>query len=118
MSDLARIVDALLPGDDVLPSGTAAGVAIDESAHRDVLAAIARAGGGEEGIRAAEREVPAELAALLYDVVERYYDADVVLVSLGWRTEPPQPRGHALEPFDDGLLAKVRRRAPLWRDPR
>ena len=38
---------------------------------------------------------------------------------MGWRTEPPQPRGHALAPIDAAtmrMLEKVRRRGKLWRE--
>jgi hypothetical protein len=112
------VVDALLPGDDVLPSGTAAGVRVDEDAHRAVLGAIARAGDGPGAIRAVERAMPEEFAALLFALVEEYYDSDAVIAALGWTPDPPQPSGHPLPPFDERLLEKVKRRAPLWRDPR
>lgn len=114
----APIIDALLPGDDVLPCGTAAGVRIDEDAHAAVLHAIARAGGGADAIREVERALPAEFAALVSALVEEYYGSDAVVGALGWSTEPPQPNGHPLPAFDDGLLDRVRRRTPLWRDVR
>lgn len=114
----ARVIDTLLPGDDVLPSGTAAGVRVDETAHRAVLDAIARAGGGADAVREVERAMPAELAALLAALLEEYYDSDAVITALGWSPLPPQPNGHPLPAFDEDLLAKVKRRAPLWTDPR
>jgi hypothetical protein len=112
------VVDSLLPGDDVLPSGTAAGVRIDTEAHRTVLDAIARAGADADALRHVEREMPAEFAALLFALVEDYYDSDAVIAALGWTRDAPQPSGHPLPAFDERLLERVRRRAPLWRDTR
>jgi hypothetical protein len=110
-----ELIDALLPGDDLLPSGTAAGIHIDEVARHAVLEAMARAGGGADAIREVERATPAEFAALVFALVEEYYDSDAVITALGWTTDPPQPNGHPLPEFDEDLLAKVRRRAPMWR---
>jgi hypothetical protein len=125
---LDAVIDTLAPGDEVLPSGTAAGVRVDAAAHRMVLGAIGRTAGGEDAFAAAgaaararaidhiEREMPSELAALVLAVAEEYYDADAVVLALGWTVEPPQPNGHPLPAFDERLLAAVRRRRPFWRD--
>ncbi|OGO67256.1 MAG: hypothetical protein A3H36_02175 [Chloroflexi bacterium RIFCSPLOWO2_02_FULL_71_16] len=91
---------------------------------------IARAAGGEDAFLAAgaarradalrqvEAAMPDVFAALLLAVVEEYYDADAVLLAMGWPVEPPQPNGHPLPAFDEALVEKVRKRAPMWRDPR
>lgn len=132
MSLIGAVVDTLLPGDDgapALPSGTAAGVPIriDAAAHREVLDAIARTAGGESAfvqadaaVRAAvlkevEHAMPDAFATLLLRAIEEYYDADAVIAAFGWTVEPPHPMGHRLPAFDDGLLAKVKRRGALWR---
>lgn len=128
MTYLDAIVDSLVPGDETLPSGTAAGVRLDPGPHRTLLDAIARAAGGEEAFMAAdvagrttaigevEHTMPAELAALIFAVVEDYYDSDAVITAFGWTPEPPQPNGHPLPAFDEALLANVKRRAPMWRN--
>jgi len=134
---VGAVVDALLPGDGgspALPSATAAGVTArveaGREAHRPVIEEIARAAGGEDAFLAAgaarradalrqvEAAMPDVFAALLLAVVEEYYDADAVLLAMGWPVEPPQPNGHPLPAFDEALVEKVRKRAPMWRDPR
>lgn len=138
---LSAIVDTLLPGDDdppQLPTGTAAGVAARLAAHlvarRDsarleaVLAAIASAARGEDAfvragaaervatLRGVEAEMRGPFRALVALVLEDYYEAETVLLAMGWRTEPPQPQGHALSPpVDEALLEPVRRRSRMWR---
>lgn len=128
MTFLDAVIDTLLPGDDALPAGTVARVRIERAMHRAVLGAIARAAGSEEAfagadatrrarvIREVERAHPDALAALLYALVEEYYDSDAVISAMGWTIESPQPNGHPLPAFDDDLLASVRRRSPFWRD--
>ena len=134
---LRAVVDTLLPADEVLPSGAAAGVteALAEylRAHRDretfarVLDAIAVRSGGEatfagadESVRIAavqsvEQEAGAAFQQLLTLVLADYCEAEIVLRAFGWRTDPPQPRGFELAPFDEALLARAKRRGRLWR---
>jgi gluconate 2-dehydrogenase subunit 3-like protein len=136
---LSAVVDTLLPGDDdpqPLPTGTAAGVARKleqlvaepDRALRDVvLQAIAGAARGEDAfvradaagriaaVRQVEAELPGPFQALVAVALRDYYEADLVLLAMGWRAEPPQPQGHALPPFDEALLGAVRRRARMWR---
>ena len=136
---LSAVVDTLLPGDHgapPLPTGTAAGVATelqhhaadpDGAPHRVVLEAIASAAGGEEAfsradaagriavVRGVEVKIPGPFQALVALVLRDYYEAEVVLLAMGWRAEPPQPQGHVMPPFDDALLGPVRRRARMWR---
>jgi hypothetical protein len=136
---LSVIVDILLPGDrgtPPLPTGTAVGVATElehlvagpnGTPHRAVLQAIERAAGGEEAfvrgsadsrvasVRRVEAEMPEPFRALVAVVLQEYYEADAVVLAMGWRPEPPQPRGHVLAPFDEALLGPVRRRARMWR---
>jgi hypothetical protein len=136
---LSAIVDTLLPGDHgapPLPTGTAVGVAkkleslvagSDRAQHDVVLQAIASAAEGEEAfvqadaagriaaLRRVETQMPGPFRALVALVLQDYYEADAVLLAMGWRTEPPQPQGHLLPPFDESLLDPVRRRGRMWR---
>jgi hypothetical protein len=136
---LSAIVDTLLPGDrgtPPLPTGTAVGVTKELEQlvagpngppHRAVLQAIESAAGGQEAfvrgdhdrriasVRRVEAEMPGPFRALVAVVLQDYYEADAVLLAMGWRAEPPQPRGHVLPPFDEPLLGPVRRRARMWR---
>ena len=129
---LAAVIDTLLPGDDPLPSATRAG--LDPTAyaasHRAVFDAIAAQAGGAEAflhhddsarsaaVRAVERVAPDTFRTLLTAVLSDYYEARPVLTALGWRSEPPQPTGHAV-PTIDALsterLDRVRQRGKLWR---
>jgi hypothetical protein len=129
---LAAVIDTLLPGDGVLPSGTAAGLPVTTYAepHRPVLDAIvAHAGGLESFIRADEaaraavlqavdRGMPAAFRVLLTAVLSDYYESEPVLNALDWRAGPPQPTGHAVAAMDDATAARldrVARRGRLWR---
>jgi hypothetical protein len=136
---LAAVIDTLLPGEEKvppgatpLPSGTQAGLdpAAFSNAHRAVFDAIAvRAGSCElfvradEGARSAivktvERALPDAFRALLTTVLSDYYEAPPVLAALGWRSEPPQPAGHAIPTTDEPTvrrLARVTERGALWR---
>src|SRR5438093_166849 len=130
---LCAVVDTLLPADDGLPSGTAAGVTeklVDhlrthESVSR-VLAHVAARTGGEAGFVAADE--PTRVATLqaveqeggvafvlLVLVLADYCEAEPVLRAFGWRSDPPQPRGFELPSFDEAVLAKAKRRGRLWR---
>jgi hypothetical protein len=132
---LSAVIDTLLPGDHgapPLPTGTGAGVAAklerrDGASHDVVLQAIARAAGGEEAfmvadaagriafVRLVEAEMREPFRAFVALVLQEYYEADAVLLAMGWRAEPPQPDGHVLPPFDETLLEPVRRRGRMWR---
>jgi hypothetical protein len=133
------VVDTLLPGDHghpPLPTGTAAGVATklehlvtgrDRALCDIVLQAIASAAQGEDAflrgdaagrivsVRRVEVDMPGPFRALVALVLRDYYEAEIVLVAMGWRAEPPQPLGHVLPPFDEALLGPVRRRGRVWR---
>jgi hypothetical protein len=137
---MSAVVDTLLPGDrgvPPLPTGTAAGVATKlehliagrDRALRDVvLQAIASAARGEDAfvradaggriasVRQVEVEMPGPFRALVALVLRDYYEAEMVLLAMGWRTEPPQPQGHLLPPFDEALLDPVKRRGRMWRE--
>lgn len=142
-SFLGAVVDTLLPGDDgepPLPTATAAGVrerlgvrivrGRDADAHLAVLEAIARRAGGEAAfvrsdpatragtLRAVEAQGRQAFGRLVAIALEEYYDAEPVILAMGWRVEPPQPLGHQVRPLDEALLDPVRRRGRMWRDAR
>jgi len=130
---LAAVIDTLLPGDDVLPSGTRAG--LDPTAyadqHRAVFDAIAAQAAGEEVfvladevartavLQMVEHTARADFRTLLTSVLTDYYEAASVLAALGWPSRPPQPTGHTVS-SPDALtverLERVRNRGTLWRD--
>ena len=137
---LSAVVDTLLPGDAAtppLPSGTEVGIAEklaehvvasrDGARHAAVLHAIADAARGEDAFMRADaagriscvERVEAEMGepfrALVSLLLQDYYETDAVLLAVGLRTEPPQPDGHVIAPFDETLLDPVRRRGPMWR---
>jgi hypothetical protein len=62
-----------------------------------------------------ERERPAFFEQLVSHTYRHYYVNPNVIRQLGLPTEPPQPSGRPLPPFDPGLLEKVRARGPVYR---
>ena len=136
---MSAVVDTLLPGDrgvPPLPTGTAAGVAAklehlvsdrDRTLRDAVLEAIASAARGEDAfartdaagriafVQLVEAEMPGPFRALVALALRDYYEAEIVLLAMGWRAEPPQPQGHVLPPFDEALVAPVKRRGRIWR---
>ena len=123
------VVDTLLPADGGLPSGTEAGVtrALADENVRRVLAAIAARSGGEASFVAADE--PARVATLqaveqaegpafermIVLLLADYCEAESVLRAFGWRSDPPQPRGFDLPPFDETVLTKAKQRGRVWR---
>ena len=125
---LAAVIDTLLPGDDVLPSGTGAGVALAADGHAPVLEAVCAQAGGMDAftgapepacvavLQAVERAHPEAFRALLVTVLSDYYESAPVLTAMGWRSDPPQPLGHELPSSDTVVdIDKVRARGHLWR---
>jgi hypothetical protein len=133
------IVDTLLPGDEdaQLPAASEMGVnealvkaleAPDGLTYHRVVSRIARELGGAHEflhatpdrriavLQAVEKQMPAEFRALVVLALETYYQSDAVIRALGWRTEPPQPLGHEVDPLDETLLKPVRDRGPMWRE--
>jgi hypothetical protein len=139
---LAAALDRLVPPNGDLPGAGRLGVA--ETIERalaasaplrrlflDGLVEVELAAGGEgfgalggDGqdavLRRTEVEHPAFFAALLSHAYRGYYTDPRVLRALegatGYPARPPQPLGHAIEPWDEGLLARQRDRAPFWRE--
>jgi hypothetical protein len=123
---LAAVIDTLLPGDDALPSGPQADVALTADAHAPVLEAVSAQAGGMDAfssapeparvtiLRAVEHAHPEAFRALLVAVLSDYYESAPVLTAMGWRSDPPQPLGHELPSSDTGI-DKVRARSRLWR---
>ena len=66
-----------------------------------------------------QREAPEAFARLLTAALPDYYETPVVLNALGWRSEPPQPKGHIVPAMDDTTRARLERvisRGKRWRD--
>lgn len=124
---LAAVIDALLPGDEVLPSGTAAGLNLNNhaAAHRQLLEAVAAATfvHGDAGTRmrvlqSVEQRMPDAFRSFVTAVLADYYESATVLAALGWPAAPPQPAGHGPAGMDEGTRAALRRvagRGRLWR---
>jgi hypothetical protein len=126
---LRAVVDTLLPADDGLPSGTEAGVtrALADESVRRVLAVIAAASGGEASfmdadeptriarLQAVEQAEGPAFERMIVLLLADYCEAEPVLRAFGWRSEPPQPRGFELPPFDETVLAKAKQRGRIWR---
>jgi len=133
------VLEVLLPGESgergalpPLPSGAAAG--LDLAAYAapaaSALEAIRGFAGGEAAFLAGSREQRAQwvadaeaadaeaFRALVNPLLSDYCEHPAVLAAFGWRSEPPQPRGHALAEMDDEarmMLARVRERGRIWR---
>ncbi len=136
---LRAVVDTLLPGEAVaptgarrLPAGSAAGVDLLKHVEvsRPLLDAIAKAAGdaqrfvdGDEASRVAilvsvQRELPEGFARLLGALLPDYYEVPAVTNALGWRSEPPQPQGHVVPAMDETTrlrLERVRLGRQRWR---
>lgn len=140
---LACVLDLLIPRsrDGRLPAAGELGLAahVERVAQRDLglrmtvsegLAALeerARRGGAagfaelsaEGRLNALKEQAaaqPAFLPGLVFHTYVGYYQEGRVLEGLGLAPQPPFPKGHTLEPFDETLLAPARRRGKLYRD--
>ena len=137
---LRAVVDTLLPGEVAapageqnLPAGSVAGVDLGKYlvASQAVLRAIVNTAGDASSFVAAsearrieilqsvQREAPEAFARLLNALLPDYYETSLVLNALGWRSEPPQPRGHIVPAMDETTrtrLERVRSRGKRWRD--
>ena len=70
-------------------------------------------------LQSVQREAPETSARLLNALLPDYYETPVVLDALGWRSEPPQPKGHIVPAMDEttrARLERVRSRGKRWRD--
>jgi hypothetical protein len=137
---IAAVVDTLLPGDTggadggpPLPPASVAGVDFTAiaSAHSAVFDAVAQQMGNADAflkaaespriavVQSVERVMPEAFRALLSALLAAYYEAPPVLAAMGWRTDPPQPLGHEMQPSSGAMaqrLERVHRRQKLWRD--
>jgi hypothetical protein len=140
---LACLLDLVIPRsrDGRMPGAGELGIAaqIERVAQRDaglkaaVSAGIAeleaealrRGSDGFVALSAAERQAalkevataqPGFLPGLVFHTYVAYYQDGRALAGLGLAPQPPFPKGHALEPFDEALLEPARRRGKLYRD--
>ena len=56
------------------------------------------------------------VAPVVVLVMQCYYRADAVLVSLGMEPRPPYPLGYEVEQGDWSMLEPVQQRGKIWRD--
>jgi len=74
----------------------------------------------ESRLRALETAHPDAFAAVLNLAYNAYYSDPRVLRRIeavtGYAARPPQPDGYELPPFDESVLARIRERAPFWRE--
>ncbi|MFO0990879.1 MAG: hypothetical protein U1E67_02965 [Hyphomicrobiales bacterium] len=137
---LATLVDSIAPGGVAteavtLPPASLVGcdlalaAAMSGSSNlRAIVEVIAeRAGSAEafvgskasvraDNLETVQRDRPDQFASLVTVTQAHYYTHPQVLAALNWPARPPQPAGHALPPFDEGLLAPVRARGAIWRE--
>ena len=59
---------------------------------------------------------PALVPSLVFFTYVAYYEHPQIRVALGREARPAHPGGYELEPFDPELVARVRRRAPFFRE--
>ena len=135
-SALRTLLATLLPGDERRPGATALELEGEVcrlttlgDGHREALNTFLAALGTdfagmeqverESRVRAGEADHPAEFAVVRLLAYNAYYTSGSVLQTLqdrcGYEARPPQPKGYALEPFDDATLERVRAREPFWR---
>jgi hypothetical protein len=137
---LGAILDTLLPAHEGVPAAGELGIGeamealLADGTRRGRIVAILRAteialGGDaltdrdtanrEALLRAVESGEPVAFAILVECAYRTYYSDPRVLARLerthGYPARPPQPLGHAIEPWDDALVAKQRERGPIWR---
>lgn len=135
-SRLDALLATLVPGDATWPSAGALGlgervrwIAALVEGHTAALDAVLAALPDDfvtvdaeartTAVRALEARDPDGVSVAVLLAYNAYYtDArvlEVVEAETGYAARPPQPLGYELEPFDESLLATVRKRAPFWR---
>lgn len=134
-AQLDAVLDTIIPARGELPGAGTLGLAnavmtdAKTSGHLDDIAKVLEAlpadfaaldpSARESVLRDIERSAPQAFAMVVNMVYTAYYTQPKVLAGISERTGynpgPPQPSGYTLAPFDDGLLAPVRDRGPLWR---
>lgn len=63
-----------------------------------------------------EREAPGQFAILRDTVYESYYMNPAIWKLIGYTPYPTDHRGPHMQPFDESLLAEVRKRPKLYRE--
>ena len=126
-SQLRLLADLLLPGDETgLPPGShipdvMAVLAQSSSPIKDLACKhpdFSDAAKRQTLVETIERAQPEIFRDFAMALIKPYYESGQVLEAMGWRSAPPQPRGHQVAPMDDTLapaLARVAERKRLWR---
>ena len=138
---LTAILDSIIPPDGSLPGagglGTAKhidtvvagslglrrlftdGLAAIEAASRTMFSNDFSSLSGEERmdvLREVEAKHPEFFEALVRHTYSGYYSNPTVVRLLGLEERPPQPKGYRLDPFDAGLLGRVKDRGKIYRE--
>jgi hypothetical protein len=130
---LTAAVDCLIPASDRMPSASAAGAvgyierlgAREADLAQQFSRALAGLGAGFSGfseaqqveaMRTLERSDAPAFAALRDAVYEAYYTNPAIWPRLGYTFRKGPRKTAALEPFDAGQLARVRRLPKMYRD--
>jgi hypothetical protein len=69
----------------------------------------------DDAIRIFESSSPDLFGAVLSIVYIVYYKDSRVHARIGWEGRTPQPDGNEMEPWDESVLDKMRKREPFWR---
>lgn len=134
MDELSAYLDLLIPSHDGLPGAGGLGLAPQvvaaargsEVLGAGVLEVLERLTGSRAAgtanlaaLEHAEAREPEAFRSLLTLCLTLYYGNPRVREDLERRfrypARAPQPHGYVMEPFDEGLLAGQRARAPFWR---
>ena len=67
-------------------------------------------------LRRVESERGEFFEALVRHTYAGYYSSPAVIRLLGLEARPPQPMGYQLDPFDPGLLERVKKQGKIYRD--
>jgi len=137
---LRQVLDVLIPGTSTLPAAGQAGAGDHVERRAEATPALRRRLGEglatiailaarshpdgfealdhdqrETVLHAASTEAPDAFDALILHAYSGYYALPRVLAGIGAPDRPPQPLGHEMAPLDERLLARVKRRPPLYR---
>jgi hypothetical protein len=66
-------------------------------------------------LRQIETMAPEFFEVLVTHTYSGYYSHPTIVRLLGMEGQPPQPRGHHLEPLDLNLLENIKQRQPIYR---
>lgn len=142
LENLRAAVDEIIPGADGMPSASQVGgveyldrvaraepevkkalerslAALDELCRKDSGSSFASLSRDDRAkvLRKLERQTPAELFTTLRDFAyEAYYTQPRVWDLIGYELHPTDEAGPQMEPFDESVLANVKKKGKLYRE--